>query len=325
MTRIRYERLPTERANPSIGELDRVSPTTVARLMTRADHKAVRAVARAAPIIGRAVHSIASVLADGGRLIFVGAGTSGRLGVIEAAECPPTFGTPASLVQAVIAGGRRAVFRSVEGAEDDGPAGAREIRRRARAGDVVVGIAASGVTPFVLAALREARRRRALPILVTCNPRVPAGAARLVIRLAVGPEVIAGSTRLSAGTATKLALNVLTTAVFARLGKVYGNRMVDLRPRSVKLRARAVRLVRELGAVSERDAQRLLRAAGGSAKLAIAMARLGTDAATARRRLQNAAGSLRQVLERRGRRAVGSDPRTYARRRCGGPSPWPSP
>jgi N-acetylmuramic acid 6-phosphate etherase len=223
----------------------------------------------------------------------VGAGTSGRLGVLEAAECPPTFDPPPSLVQAVIAGGRRTVFRSAEGAEDDAADGARQIRRRARPGDVVVGIAASGVTPFVRAALREARRRGAATALVTCNPQVPASAARVVIALAVGPEVLTGSTRLKAGTATKLALNTLTTASFARLGKVYGNRMVDLRPRSAKLRARA------LGRVSPREAERLLEASGGRAKVAIAMARLRLDAAEARRRLRRAAGSLRQVLEAR--------------------------
>jgi N-acetylmuramic acid 6-phosphate etherase len=297
VSRIRYDRLPTERADPRTGMLDRLSAAQIARLMNRADRRAVRAVGRAAPAIGRAVDLIVRALSRRGRLIFVGAGTSGRLGVLEAAECPPTFDTPPSLVQAVIAGGRRSVFRSAEGAEDNGPDGARQIRRRARRGDVVVGIAASGVTPFVRAALKEARRRGAATALVTCNPGVPASAARVVIALGVGPEVLTGSTRLKAGTATKLALNTLTTASFARLGKVYGNRMVDLRPRSAKLRARALRLVGQLGRVTPREAERLLKAADGRAKLAIAMARLGVDAPEARRRLKRAAGSLRRVLE----------------------------
>lgn len=297
MSRIGYDRLPTERADPRTGQLDRLSAAQIARLMNRADRRAVSAVGRAAPAIGRAVDLIVRALSRRGRLVFVGAGTSGRLGVLEAAECPPTFGTPPSLVQAVIAGGRRSVFRSAEGAEDDGPEGARQIRRRVRRGDVVVGIAASGVTLFVRAALREARKRGAATALVTCNPQVPASAARVVIALAVGPEVLTGSTRLKAGTATKLALNTLTTASFARLGKVYGNRMVDLRPRSAKLRARALRLVRQLGRVSPREAQRLLAASGASAKVAIAMARLGVDAPEARRRLKRAAGSLRRALE----------------------------
>ncbi len=285
---IRYERLPTERPDPRSRDLDRLSPAAVARLMNRADHEAVTAVARAAPEIGRGVELIAQALSDGGRLIFVGAGTSGRLGVLEAAECPPTFGTPPGLVRAVMAGGPRAVFRSAEGA--------RQIRRRARAGDVVVGIAASGVTPFVRAALREARRRRAATVLVTANPRVARPAARVVIPLAVGPEVLAGSTRLKAGTATKLTLNTLTTGAFARLGKIYGNRMVDLRPRSAKLRARARRLVREIGKVGDREAARLLRAAGDSAKLAIVMARLEVGSTEARRMLRAASGSLRRLL-----------------------------
>ncbi len=297
MSRIRYDRLPTERADPRTGRLDRLSATQIARLMNRADRRAVRAVGRAAPALGRAVDLIVRALSRRGRLIFVGAGTSGRLGVLEAAECPPTFDTPPSLVQAIIAGGRRTVFRSAEGAEDNGPDGARQIRRRVRRGDVVVGIAASGVTPFVRVALKEARRRGAATALVTCNPGVPASAARVVIALAVGPEVLTGSTRLKAGTATKLALNTLTTASFARLGKVYGNRMVDLRPRSAKLRARALRLVGQLGRVSPREAERLLKAADGRAKVAIAMARLHIDAPEARRRLKRAAGSLRQLLE----------------------------
>jgi len=299
VSRIRYDRLPTERADPRTGRLDRLSATQIARLMNRADRRAVRAVGRAAPALGRAVDLIVRALSRRGRLIFVGAGTSGRLGVLEAAECPPTFDTSPSLVQAVIAGGKRTVFRSAEGAEDEAPEGARQIRRRARPGDVVVGIAASGVTPFVRAALKEARRRGAATALVTCNPDVPASAARVVIALAVGPEVLTGSTRLKAGTATKLALNTLTTASFARLGKVYGNRMVDLRPRSAKLRARALRLVRQLGRVTPREAERLLKAADGRAKVAIAMARLRLHAAEARRRLRRASGSLRQVLEAR--------------------------
>jgi N-acetylmuramic acid 6-phosphate etherase len=297
MPRVRYDRLPTERRNPLTRDLDRLPPAAIARLMNRADRAAVRAVARAVPAIAKAVELVVRALAAGGRLIFVGAGTSGRLGALEAAECPPTFDTPPSLVQAVMAGGRRAVFRSAEGAEDDAVAGAREMRRRARAGDVVVGITASGATPFVRAALREARRRRALTVLVTCNPRAPGGAAGLVVPLRVGAEVLAGSTRLAAGTATKLALNALTTAAFARLGKVYGHRMVDLQPRSAKLRARALRLVRELGGVGERRAARLLARAGGSAKLAIAMARLGIGADEARRRVKAAKGSLRRALE----------------------------
>jgi N-acetylmuramic acid 6-phosphate etherase len=292
MARIRYDRLPTERPNPRSRALDRLSPVAIARLMNRADRDAVKAVGRAAPAIGRAVAAIVERLNSGGRLIFVGAGTSGRLGVIEAAECPPTFNTSPRQVQALMAGGRRAVFRSVEGAEDDDRAGARAIRGRARRGDAVVGIAASGVTPFVRAALGEARSRGAFTVLVTCNPSTPRAAARVVIALGVGPEVLAGSTRLKAGTATKLALNTLTTAAFTRLGKVHGNRMVDLQPKSAKLRARAQRLVQDLGGVSAARAVKLLEDAGGSAKVAIVMARRRATAAEARRRLKSAGGFL---------------------------------
>ena len=297
MTRIRFDRLPTERPNPASRALDRLMPTAIARLMNRADRDALLAVGRAAPAIGRAVAAIVERLRAGGRLIFLGAGTSGRLGVIEAAECPPTFNTSPGQVQAVMAGGRGAVFRSVEGAEDDARAGARATRRRARRSDAVVGIAASGVTPFVRAALAEARRRGALSVLVTCNPDVPRGAASLVIALRVGPEVLAGSTRLKAGTATKLALNTITTAAFTRLGKVHGNRMVDLQPRSAKLRARAERLVVEVGQVNRARARRLLGEARGSAKVAILMARRGESAAAARRRLTAARGFLGRALE----------------------------
>jgi N-acetylmuramic acid 6-phosphate etherase len=296
MARIPYHRLPTERPNPRSRALDRLSPGAIARLMNRADLDALRAVGRAAPAIGRAVSAIVERLGRGGRLIFAGAGTSGRLGVIEAAECPPTFSTRPGQVQAVMAGGRRAVFRSVEGAEDDAPAGARAIRARARGSDAVVGIAASGVTPFVRAGLAEARRRGALTVLVTCNPSVPRRAAHIVITLKVGPEVLAGSTRLKAGTATKLTLNTLTTAAFTRLGKVHGNRMVDLQPKSAKLRARAERLVRDLGGVSVPRAGKLLDQAGGSAKVAIVMARLGSTPAQARRRLAAVRGFLRHAL-----------------------------
>ena len=290
MGRIPYHRLPTERANPRSRALGRLHPGAIARLMNRADREAVKAVGRAAPAIGRAVTAIVERLARGGRLIFAGAGTSGRLGVLEAAECPPTFNTRPGQVQAVMAGGRRAVFRSVEGAEDDARGGARAIR--ARRGDAVVGIAASGVTPFVLAALGEARRRGALTVLLTCNPSVPRRAAHIVIALEVGPEVLAGSTRLKAGTATKLTLNTLTTAAFTRLGKVHGNRMVDLQPKSAKLRARAERLVRDLGGVSAARAGKLLEQARGSAKVAVVMARRRVTAAEARRRLRAAAGFL---------------------------------
>ena len=304
---LRYERLVTERANRASAHLDRLDALGIATLMNREDARVVRAVARVARDIAGAVNLIVAALRSGGRLIFVGAGTSGRLGVLEAAECPPTFGTPPSLVQGIMAGGRAAVFRSREGAEDDARAGAQAIRARARAGDVVVGVSASGVTPFVRGALTAARRVGAKTVLVTCNARVAsrasAGRSRANVTIAPdpGPEVLAGSTRLKAGTATKLVLNTLTTASMARVGKVYGNRMVDVQPRSRKLRARAARLVAELGDVSPARARQLLAAANGRVPVAIVMARRRLRSAAAAEALR-AAGSLRPALEQSGAR-----------------------
>src|SRR6266851_5267792 len=297
--RIRLERLLTEKSNRASRDLDRLPPLRVARLMNREDQRAVAAVGRAAPQIAAAVVLITQALGGGGRLFFVGAGTSGRLGVLEAAECPPTFGTSPRMVQAIMAGGRSSVFRSREGAEDDAGAGARAVRARVRRGDVVVGISASGATPFVGAALVAAAARGAATVLVACNPRAAVRTrADVVIAPAPGPEVLAGSTRLKAGTATKLVLNTLTTASMARLGKVYGNRMVDLQPRSRKLRERAVRLVAEIAGVSRPRAVRALAAAGGRARLAIVMAR-------------HAGGDLRAALARSPTRAGERRPRAF--------------
>jgi N-acetylmuramic acid 6-phosphate etherase len=320
----RYERLDTERANPASRALDRLSPLGIARLMNREDARAVQAVRRVLPAVAAAVDRIVAALRAGGRLFFVGAGTSGRLGVLEAAECPPTFGTPPSLVQAVVAGGRGAVFRSREGAEDDGAAARSAVARRVRPGDVVVGLSASGVTPFVRAALGEARRRGATTIALVCNPAAARGVgADLVIAPAPGPEVLAGSTRLKAGTATKLILNTLTTAAMARLGRVWGNRMVDVQPRSRKLRARAVRLVAELGGVPPERARRALAAARGQVRVAIVAARAGCTPAVAARALGRAGGSLDGAVAAAGgrpfMRAGGPD-----RRRRSSPARSPS-
>ncbi|MGH7357158.1 MAG: N-acetylmuramic acid 6-phosphate etherase [Candidatus Rokuibacteriota bacterium] len=300
--RVRYERLATERRNPRSRDLDRLSPRRIAALMNREDARAVRAVGRAGRAIARAVALIVRSLRARGRLVFVGAGTSGRLGVLEAAECPPTFGTPPSLVQAIMAGSRGAVFRSREGAEDDARAASRAVRGRVRRGDVVVGVSASAVTPFARAALATARRRGARTVLVTCNPSRPRGvAADVVIALDPGPEVVAGSTRLKAGTATKLVLNTLTTAAMAGLGRLYGNRMVDVQPRSRKLRERAARLVAELGGASLPRARRTLARAGGRVRIAVVMERRNLSAGGAARALRAAGGSLRSAIESRGR------------------------
>ncbi len=296
--RFRYEALPTERPNPRSRRLDSLAPIEIVLLMNREDRGIAVAVGRVGREIARAITLTVGALQSGGRLFFVGAGTSGRLGVLEAAECPPTFNTPPSLVQAIMAGGHDSVFRSREGAEDRAGEGKRAVAGRVKAGDVVVGIAASGVTPFVRAALGEARRRRGRTVLVAMDRRSPLSRlADVVIAPRVGPEILTGSTRLKAGTATKMILNILTTAAFVRLGKVYGNWMVDLEPRSRKLRARAERLVQILGKVPRRNARRYLRMAGGRAKVAIVMSRKDLSARAASRLLQEAGGSLRRCLD----------------------------
>jgi N-acetylmuramic acid 6-phosphate etherase len=300
-SRIRYARLATERANSRSRALDRMTPGAIAALMNREDRRAVAAVGRVRREIAAAVKLVVAALARGGRLFFVGAGTSGRLGVIEAAECPPTFGTPPRLVQAIIAGGRGAVFRSREGAEDDGRAARRAVRRRVRRGDVVVGISASGVTPFVQAGLTAARRQGAATVLVACNAEGVRGArsaAKLRVVPLTGPEVLAGSTRLKAGTATKLVLNTLTTAAMTGLGRVYGNRMIDLQPKSAKLYERALRLITDLGGVSRGRARAALKASRGRVRVAIVMAKSGGNAIEAARALAAAGGSLRVALQK---------------------------
>jgi N-acetylmuramic acid 6-phosphate etherase len=300
-SRIRYARLATERANSRSRALDRMTPGAIAALMNREDRRAVAAVGRVRREIASAVKLVVAALARGGRLFFVGAGTSGRLGVIEAAECPPTFGTPPRLVQAIIAGGRGAVFRSREGAEDDERSARRAVRRRVRRGDVVVGISASGVTPFVRAGLAAARGQGAATVLVACNAEGARGArsaAGLRVVPLTGPEVLAGSTRLKAGTATKLVLNTITTAAMTGLGRVYGNRMIDLQPRSAKLYERALRLVTDLGGVSRGRARTALKASRGRVRVAIVMAKSRGNAIEAARALAAAGGSLRVALQK---------------------------
>jgi N-acetylmuramic acid 6-phosphate etherase len=295
-----YAALSTERRHPRSGRLDMLSTLEIVGLMNREDHQVVAAVSRALKSIARVVSAAADGLQSGGRLFFVGAGTSGRLGVMEAAECPPTFNTPPGMIQAMMAGGRRAVFRSREGAEDSRMEAVAACRR-ARLGkhDVVVGIAASGVTPYVRAALAAARKRGARAFLLTCNVHSIIAETDGVIALDTGPEILTGSTRLKAGTACKMVLNMLTTATMVRLGKVYENWMVDLQPKSRKLMARGIRLVRLLGHVDPERAQKLFRQARGHVKPAIIMARQGLSLPEARRRLQDAGGRLRNALARK--------------------------
>jgi N-acetylmuramic acid 6-phosphate etherase len=293
-----YARLPTEKANPRSRDLDLKSPLEVVRLINSEDARVAAAVGREAGKIARAAKAIAGAFRKGGRLVFIGAGTSGRLGVLEAAECPPTYQTAPGQVLAVMAGGRAAVFLSREGAEDDAAAGSRSVSAL-KSRDVVVGVAASGITPFVRAALAAARKRGCKTVLVTSNGRPQGTPAAITIAPRVGPEVIAGSTRMKSGTAAKLVLNAMTTAAMVSLGKVYDGWMVDLKPTSRKLRLRGARLVRDLGRVPQREAEELFKASGGNVALAVLMARRGLGLPQARARLSRAGGSLRRALEAR--------------------------
>lgn len=297
MKKLDYAKLVTEQANPRSRRIDRLTTAQILALINREDTSVPNAVRQARSSIHAGVELIVRALRSGGRLFFAGAGTSGRLGVLEAAECPPTFNTPPSLVQAVIAGGRKAVFRSQEGAEDRRGEALRIFRRRLRPRDILVGIAASGVTPFVEGALRAAREKGAATILVCSNARTPLqGRVDCVIAPKVGPEIIAGSTRLKAGTATKLVLNMLTVASMIRLGKVYRNWMVDLQPKSRKLRARGLSLIERLGETSPKQAESWFKKSGGDVKLAILMARRSLKAEEARGKLMEAEGFLEKAL-----------------------------
>lgn len=292
-------RLVTESRNPRSRRLDRMTTAQVLRVMNAEDRRVPVAVGREIPKIARAVDLIAPRLLEGGRLVYVGAGTSGRLGVLDAAECPPTFGTPRTMVQGIIAGGRRALVRSIEGAEDDAKAAARELRKR-RVGprDVVVGIMASRRTPYAIGAVEYGRKVGAATIVVTANPS--AGDrfdVDVVIAPRVGPEVVTGSTRLKAGTAQKLVLNMLTTATMVRLGKVYENLMVDLRTASRKLEERTKRVFMHATGATYDEADPWLERAGGSLKVAIVMRRADVTRAEAERRLRRAQGWVRKALE----------------------------
>ncbi|HLJ58557.1 MAG TPA: N-acetylmuramic acid 6-phosphate etherase [bacterium] len=292
----------TEMINERTRSLDLLPVIEQARLMNEEDRRVPDAVAATLPQIAAAVERIANALRRGGRLVYAGAGTSGRLAVLDAAECPPTFGTPPDLVQAVIAGGPDALLRAAEGAEDDAPAGAREMdARRIGPADAVVGVAASGETPFVLGAVRRARELGATTIAVACSPGSSLEAAcELAIVLLPGPEAIAGSTRLKAGTAQKLVLNMLSTLTMVQLGKVYGNLMVDLQATNEKLRRRAVRIVTTATGAPESAAVDALAHAGGRVPVAIIMLVRGLGPEAAADALRDA-GSVRRALGAAGR------------------------
>ncbi|RRA48203.1 N-acetylmuramic acid 6-phosphate etherase [Acidipila sp. EB88] len=291
--------LPTEGRNAATAEFDALGALGMMEAMHAADREAVAAVGAVLPAIASVVEAAAERLRGGGRLLYVGAGTSGRLGVLDASECPPTFHTPPEMVQGLIAGGERALRHAVEGAEDDAEQGAAVVRERGVSRlDVVVGVAASGRTPYVLGALRAARSLGALTVGVSCVPGSPVEqAAELPITVATGPEVVTGSTRLKAGTATKLVLNMISTGALCQLGYVHGNLMVNVQPTNAKLRDRAERIVAELTGLAREEAREALLQADGEVKTATVMARLGISAGAARDRLEQAGGVLRAALE----------------------------
>jgi N-acetylmuramic acid 6-phosphate etherase len=266
--------------------------------MNREDRKVALSVGQQIPSIARAVDAIVSSIRKGGRLIYVGAGSSGRLAVLDAAECPPTFGVSPNTVQALIAGGRKAVTGAVEGAEDSARNAVRDLRaKRLARNDIVVGIAASGTTPYVLSALAFARKRGATTVAITSNRKAPiARDAQIVIAVDAGPEIVTGSTRLKAGTSQKLVLNMLSTAAMVRLGHVYDNLMIDIAQTNEKLRQRALRILAEASGADASTAKHALRQSGHDLRKALVMLKNGVDAKSARARLAVAKGNLRQAL-----------------------------
>lgn len=302
-------RLTTELRNPSTMEIDSLSVEQILRLINVEDGKVATAVGREIPHIVKAVDLVVDALWKGGRLIYVGAGTSGRLGVLDAVECPPTYGTDPRKIQGLIAGGREAMFKAQEGAEDKEENGAKDIDdKNVTSADVVCGIAASLRTPYVAGALKQAKKRSASTVLVTANPRLVlnhdefkqiANAVDVAICPDVGPEVIMGSTRMKSGTAQKLVLNMITTTAMIRLGKVYENMMVDLQMTNEKLKERAKRVIMTITNVSYEAAERVLNDAGGHVKTALVMQKAGVARSEAEERLRKANGFVRAAIERR--------------------------
>lgn len=299
MTEPNFDKLATEKRNDATHDLDRMAPGELVLAMHREDKAAVAAVTSALPAVAHAIEAVLARMERGGRLFYVGAGTSGRLGVLDAVECKPTFSVAEGVVVGVIAGGEPALTRAVEGAEDDAARGHADLMAHdVRADDSVVGITASGRTPYVLGALRAAREVSALPIALVCSPDSPvAAAATIAIEILVGPEVLTGSTRLKAGTATKLVCNMLSTGVMVRLGKCYENLMVDLQASNEKLRARAVRIVAQATKLPIEQAVALLARCGGEVKTTIVAALGGVEPEPARAALVASGGRVREALK----------------------------
>ena len=296
---VELQKIATEQRNPNTTHIDTLPTLEMVRLINQEDQKVALAVAQVAPEIARAIDVITRQLSQGGRLFYAGCGTSGRLGILDAVECPPTYSTDPELVQAIIAGGYPAIFRAVEGAEDDFDLGRRDLQERGFASqDVLVGLAASGRTPYVLGAMGYARELGAAVIAVTCCPGSEVGRmADIGIAPTPGPEVITGSTRMKSGTAQKMVLNMLSTGTMIKLGKVYGNLMVDVKPSNEKLIRRCVTIVREAVGCEEDQAVSALEACGYRPKVAIVMLLKKIDAEQARELLEQAQGRIARVVE----------------------------
>lgn len=292
------EHLLTESPNPRSEAIDRLASREIVALMNAEDARVVEAVGAVGDAIAQAIDWAAERFERGGRLIYVGAGTSGRLGVLDASECPPTFGVSPEQVIGLIAGGRTALTTSVEGAEDDPARGAEDLAKlNPDDRDIVVGIATSGRTPYVLGAIRRAKESGAATVGLVCNrPSELESIVDLEIAILVGPEVIAGSTRLKAGTATKMVLNMITTGAMVRIGKTLGNRMVDIKASNEKLRIRSRRIIRDVAEIDEAEAGRILDQAGGELKRALMMALAGVSAERARALLDAQGGQLRAAV-----------------------------
>jgi N-acetylmuramic acid 6-phosphate etherase len=293
------DKLLTEQLNPASASIDTLPTAQALEVINREDRKVADAVAAVIPQIARAVDAIVAAMEGGGRLFYIGAGTSGRLGVLDAAECPPTFSAPPDLVQGIIAGGEAALARAAETTEDDPAIGARDLLERGfTKRDVLVGIAASGRTPYVLGAIAEAKRLGAVTIGISCTPESElSGAVEIAIEPLPGPEILAGSTRMKAGTATKLVLNMLSTATFIRRGYVFGNLMVNVQPKNSKLRDRACRIVAKAARVSPEKAAELLEASHGSVRVAIVMERAKLSRESAERTLAQSGGRVATALK----------------------------
>ena len=293
------DHLITEQNNPDSRAIDQMDPLQIARLMNREDLKVVAAVEKVLPAIAQAIEIVTQRVQRGGRLIYIGAGTSGRLGVLDASECPPTFSTPPTLVVGLIAGGHRALTTAIEGAEDNRQAGVDDLRSVDLGPlDVVCGIATSGRTPYVLGALAYARTLQAATLGVTCNDASELSeVCDVLIAPVVGPEILSGSTRLKAGTATKMVLNMISTSTMIRIGKTYGNWMVDLRATNAKLKDRSMRIVSGITGVSRDQAELLLAACDGEVKTAIVSHFQGVSKQDAQEIIRGSGGRLRAALE----------------------------